>query len=48
MIIMIVKFNSKAGEDNLFDQEMKEEMEVAPKTTFNPKVLGTMKNLQAS
>ena len=35
-------------EGNLFEWEKDEELEVTPKTTLNPKVVGAMKNLQAS
>ena len=35
-------------EKNLFDQEMNEELEVTLQTTLNPKVLMSLRNLQAS
>ena len=35
------------AEENLFEEQIQDEIEVIPKTTFNPKLVKAVKNLQA-
>ena len=39
--------NDEESEENVFDNDINEEIEVTPKTTINAKVVCTMKKLQA-